>query len=407
MHRLLISKIIFIFMACALMGSSCSDDSDDVNNNPNPSPGESASFDQLGFAEDICTRSNLSTDPIPETINTGSADDSDTHDCDEIIEQPGDAEAPELCVLMREDLTVEAGTTLSATGTRALVLFATKSMTISGTVDVSPSDDATGAGVIAELDGEASTADFELASGSAGNGGGGYGTSGAKGGNFGGLNDTLREGTAGGSTYGSETLVPLLAGSSGGLTLFGSVNNGGGALALFSCDTMNLGTSAQVLASGGGGSEGVTTDGAEPIGGGGGGSGGGILVAAKSLNITDGAVIAANGGAGAGGPESVIQNNTATGEFSDPGEDGKASAEAAQGSEGIGASGKGGNGCALDSEAETGEDEGTSAQNTFHSGGGGGGGCGRIRINVSDLSALDLSNAVISPVASTGTLDLD
>jgi hypothetical protein len=210
-------------------------------------------------------------------------------------------------------------------------------------------------------------------------GGGGGGAYGGPGGNGGG--DSAIRGT-GGSSYGTEELVPLVAGSGGGDG--GGVAGGrhggrsGGAVQIVSGDTLTLGATGWIDAGGCGGT------GAEDFeGGGGGGAGGGILIEAPELVLAG--AVTSNGGGGAGGGGPVEPTN---GEDSRFGTD-TAAAGGAPGNWGC----EGGNG------SDGGSYGGYNAPNCSgaYNFGGGGGGAGIIRINGHDV---DTTGCLFSPLMS-------
>jgi len=177
---------------------------------------------------------------------------------------------------------------------------------------------------------------------------------------------------AAGPTYGTATLVPLLAGSHGA----GSAGAGGGAIQIVAGQSITVGPLAHVNAAGQGGNDYS----------GGGGSGGAILLEAPSVVIHG--VLAANGGGG--------------GAYhgSNPGTDGSASASPAPGGSdtlldgGTAAGGAGSGGTSVN-----GVNGGPPDPGSGNVGGGGGGGAGRIRINTATGSAT--ITGVVSPDLST------
>ncbi|MFI5307872.1 MAG: hypothetical protein ACHQ53_10990, partial [Polyangiales bacterium] len=187
-------------------------------------------------------------------------------------------------------------------------------------------------------------------------------------------------GPSGGAAYGTDDLVPLAGGSSGGSTnATDATNHGGGAIELVAGTKVTIGMSG-VLNVGGGGSSlayGI-----------GGGSGGGILLEAPNVVVQG--VLAANGGSG---------SNNYMG-----GQSGLASAQSAVNQLNNGP--LGGNGSA---GANVDGKDGTTLGN-YPIGGGGGGGAGRIRVNTGCGGKLSQNGgAIISPSTtttcfSTGTL---
>ncbi len=198
------------------------------------------------------------------------------------------------CVLAATDITISAGKSLIATGARPLVLLATGSLTIEGTVDVSSTRTREGAGYVASrcvaLGG---TSNIDAATGMGSAGGGAGGTHGTAGGNGG------RSNLLGGTARMPATTFALVGGCPGGRSdpdgqIVGSP--GGGAVYLAAVGELVI--SGVVTASGAGG-EGGPIGGA--TGGGGGGSGGSILLWAGSLG--GGGLVVANGGGGGGGTD--------------------------------------------------------------------------------------------------------
>jgi hypothetical protein len=174
---------------------------------------------------------------------------------------------------------------------------------------------------------------------------------------------------AGGTSYGTPEIVPLVGGSTGGGGgLFSGA--GGGAIQLVAGTSISIEASGSVNVGGGGGGA-----------GGGGGSGGSLLLEAPTVTVAG--AIAANGGGGA---------SCGTGPS---GGNGLASNQPAPGgatTNGGCVGGNGGAGATMN---------GTAAQPTMTSNeGGGGGGAGRIRINTKSGSAT-LTGGTVSPGATT------
>jgi hypothetical protein len=168
----------------------------------------------------------------------------------------------------------------------------------------------------------------------------GVGTS-LGGGGFCGNGGNYFTGVGGGKAYGSETLIPLMGGSTGG-SIDAKPGNGGGALQLVAGTKVHIEEGATVGAGGGGGAVGQ-----------GGGSGGGILIEAPMVELLG--WLGANGGGGGGTSEGQpAQDDT--------------------GNRARGAIGAGAGGWRDTKDADAGENAGSGS-------GGGGGGVGRIRIN--------------------------
>ena len=195
---------------------------------------------------------------------------------------------------------------------------------------------------------------------------------GAGGGSYcgkGGVGSSATEDTDG---YGTPTLIPLVAGSSGGNSGY-SGGQGGGAIQLVAGSSIRIDGTVTM-----GGSSGFRVSG--------GGSGGAILIEAPTVSI--GGTLAANGGGG---------SNT----FGGAPQNAQPSATAAQGSTGDSTDLAGGNGSAgatVNGGAAAAQPAGGSESIA-----GGGGGAGYIRINTSSGSAT-LTGGVLSPSASTACM---
>jgi hypothetical protein len=252
---------------------------------------------------------------------------------------------PPWCVIAAADITINAGL-FSATGTKPLVLVATGSITVTGTLDASTKRGGqTGAGSVTT---SSSLCDPGTAPGNNGGGAGGtFAFSGGTGGNGGGSPGAVKP------TNAMRGGCPGEDGKSG---TFGAKGFGGGAVYLIA-GTQIMVTGA-INASGAGGSAGQSGGG----GGGGGGSGG--LVGLDAPAVMSTGFIFANGGGGAEGSGNSTPG--ANGNESVNGAAAPASANVSNGGEG----GAGG--------ATTPAGNGTNAP-TF-GGGGGGGGAGAIRL---------------------------
>jgi hypothetical protein len=250
-----------------------------------------------------------------------------------------------LGVFVTKSLSVDATMKVVATGQLPLVLVALESAEVLGTLSVTADGTRAGAGGFAAPAGvggrQAGTgpgggASAGMAGGAAGGGYCGKGGSAAAGANM------------GGGTYGAPELVPLIGGSSGGLTE-GYAGAGGGAVQLVAAKALRIGALGVINAGGAGGA----------WRGCGGGAGGAILLEAPSVTVAG--VLAANGGAGA---------DTGYGEA----QDGQPSDQPASGGTGDMAGGSGSAGTTVDGFPAPGN-------------GGGGGGAGYIRINTMTASA--------------------
>lgn len=285
-------------------------------------------------------------------------------------------------------LELQAGGTLTVTGSRATLIYASEQVTLEGTLSASAGRPAAAPGGFA-----GGSANNDAASCFGGGGkkgslggctspacesGGGGGGRKASGGNGGIPAPNGTPGGAGGASNGGSSLVPLYGGcggGGGGGAASGDGGGGGGAVQISTSGALVVTGSGVISMPGAGGEKGYFSD---YQGGAGGGSGGAILLEGATVQVQG--VLAANGGGG--GSE---QN----------GEDGTASAAAAQGGPTGINTGAGGAGGATATETG-GAGVGGTAKND---GGGGGGAAGRIRIN-SPSSTL---GGVISPTPSTSS----
>lgn len=270
-----------------------------------------------------------------------------------------------------KSLQLQAGAKVQVLGSLPLVIVSLNDMTLSGTL-LAPPGTAGGSpqGVANSVGlgvggGQPGTASGQLLAGSGGSycGAGGAGAS----------ETGATNGTTG--AYGSTSLVPLQAGSSGGTGAIPGYGSGGGAIQLTAGGTLNLLQAGAVLAPGGGAFPGGT-NGQEA---GGGGSGGSILLEANTLVVSG--TLAVNGGGGGQGGQG------------DLGQDGQSTPTAALGGQSAQNTSYGGNGSAgatIDGSAGA-DQAGVSA-------GGGGGGAGRIRMNALSGS-INFAGATLSPSA--------
>jgi hypothetical protein len=278
-------------------------------------------------------------------------------DCNLVIYEPP---APSVCVIYANEIRISA--TVTAFGSRALVLAATRSIEVSGTVDVSAYRIKNNRPAAADA--------IECATTTAGSYGGGAGGSFAgKGGN----------GGSGVTGTGNENMPALAAGATalpsrvrGGCPGTGGRAHSGGGVWLAAGDTIRVTSTGRVLANGAGGDSGFDLGGGSQ----GGGSGGMIRLAAPHVVIAG--LIAANGGGGAEG----IDGSTNSG--AGDGADGTIGATRASGGSGnsmkAGDGGAGGAGSSLDGQ------NGTNATGTeAATGGGGGGGAGFIHLVSEDI----------------------
>ncbi len=260
---------------------------------------------------------------------------------------------------------------VNVTGTSALAIVSNGDIKIAGHFSLSATSSISGPGALnnATCEGKTTITGTNAYSGA---GGGGFGTSGGRGGN---VNNTdtgsARNGGAAGGVTGNVTLTPLRGGCDGGIFSGNLRGRGGGAVQLVSRTKLVI--------------EGILS--ANGSSAGGGGSGGGILLEAPIVQVSGNVV--ANGGAGAGG-----------GLVPKVGEHGRTDNQPAIGATGVNTdSGNGGNGAAGAIGATNGQDK-TVAGLVF--GGHGGGGVGRIRVNTAANGFT--STGIISPNPSTGNV---
>ncbi|HLK40803.1 MAG TPA: hypothetical protein VKU41_28815 [Polyangiaceae bacterium] len=269
------------------------------------------------------------------------------------------SDGSQVTILYVHSVIVQQGAAVSVKGAPPLVLVATTTVSIQGTVQSATPGNAGGPQVTQSGAGGGPGGGAD--GNHAGAGGGGYcGTGGP-----GAPNDDATAPAAGGRSYGSATLVPLIGGSAGGN--HGDYNDGGeggGAIQISAGTSITLGSVGVLNVPGYGG---ANT-----------GGGGGILLEAPQVTI-DGIVAANGGGAGLGTPNS-----------SGAGQTGQPSAQPAAG--GAATEGVGGAGTMINGTA------GTYANG--HAGSGGGA-AGRIRINTTSGAATLGSSAIVSPAMTT------
>jgi len=279
-----------------------------------------------------------------------------------VVEQPT---TPKLGVFVLRSLTIGEGYVVRVEGKNALVIVAQGDIRIGGKLLVDSSAGGYTGGDYNYLDGNGPGGGRKgpvLTEG--GGGGGGYCLSGGKGG------DGADPGGAGGATYGSPSLSPLVGGSGGGSQKSGGGGAGGGAIQLVAGATLTIIKNGVVHAGGRGGAH-TCLDGAA-----GGGSGGAILLEATSVSV-EGALAANGGGGGAkdcGGGSSLAHATPDD-------------VPAKVGIGGAGAAGSAGSGGGGPSSSSTGA-------------GGGGGAAGRIRINAKTSTIA--ATAIVSPSITTG-----
>ncbi|HVK76671.1 MAG TPA: hypothetical protein VM734_25275 [Kofleriaceae bacterium] len=316
---------------------------------------------------------------------------------------------PEVAIFSLASLTVASPSGgadgLYIAGSRSAILVAAGAVTIAGRVDAAAGranqQDAAGPGggaggtFAAPAGGCApgQPGNFSVEQDETGGGGGGNGSVGAAGGASG-----VAAGGAVTASLGAcagPDLVPIVGGSGGargagdpagtgiGVAVGGG---GGGAVQITSFTSMTVSGAMSDLYAGGAGGTGSVVE----LGGGGGGAGGGILLEAPTVTISGGK-ITANGGGGGSGREA------------NRGDNGNRAATRASGGAGSGGNGDTGRG-GLGSIGAAATQEATIGGGETNGTGGGGGGAGVIRINT--VSPASISDAVISPRHTTGTLSV-
>lgn len=283
-----------------------------------------------------------------------------TRDCNLVVYAPP---APSVCVIYASDIQINA--TISAIGSRSLVLAASNSIVVTGSVDVSaylalgntPAGSNDPSCTYTSSMGYGAPAGGSFA-GKGGNGGNGVGGSGSQ-----------QGGIAGPAVYRPEN---VRGGCPGG-------GRAGGGVWLAAGTEVRVSASGRVLANGAG------ARGGNDFGSSGGGSGGMIRIAAPRISLAG--IITANGGGGGEGTDSNGTNNVAAN-----GADGTIGTTRAMGGGGTsstaGDGGAGGAGSSLDGV------NGTNATGTIEAtGGGGGGGAGFVHL-VSDSIE---NTATVSP----------
>ncbi len=261
-----------------------------------------------------------------------------------------------LCVIAGTSVSIPMGATLRGVGSKPLVILATGSLVVGGTIDVaSRSGQPTGAG--------AQPAACSAGAAATGTQGGTGGTFGGLGGNGGGVTST---GPASAPTSAVTVFRGGCRGGNGAGMMAGAGGNGGGAVYLIASTTITI--SGTINASGSGAANAMVT-----AGGGGGGTGGMIGLDAPTVTAIAGASIFANGGGG--------------GEGATPMKVGSAGADptmplvgAIGGTGGANHGGDGGAGAAGATIAGGNGTNGGVCDRGGASGGGGGGGAGVIRV---------------------------
>ena len=288
----------------------------------------------------------------PMTVATGALDTDTSQLCATNVK-----DNPPWCVIAATDLTIDLGT-LAVTGTKPLVLLATGTLSVDGTIDVaSHRGGQQGAASNDPLQCDAGTPPGNNGGGA----GGSFGGAGGHGGNGGGTAGAIKP---------TNAMRGGCPGQDGKTGTFGVKGLGGGVVYLIGGTKIVVG--GNINASGAAGSSGVTGN----AGAGGGGSGG--LIALDSPMVTNGGAIFANGGGGAEGSGSTTKGNDGMESVNGApaGPSGSTSTIGGDGGAG-GASGAAANG----------------ADGTGGGGGGGGGGVGAVKL----FQAASITGGVVSP----------
>jgi hypothetical protein len=326
---------------------------------------------------------DLCAQPAPmQTLTIGSADTINT-DTDPRCTTLNQANGGPVCLVYATSVSIQAGGSLTATGSRPLAIASTSTLVLGGAIDVSSRRAGQRGPAASDTCMFATTPELDLG----GAGGGAGGSFGAGGGN-GGTGDTdTSQGNDGDAAEGTAgpiaTFVALRGGcrgqaggnedATGGAG--GAGGHGGGALYLYARQGITITGTVRATGAGAGG-------GAVQAGGGGGGSGGYVVIESPSITIS-GQISANGGGGGEGGAR--VGSTPVSGQ---PGDDGALGTTPAAG--GVGTDNRFGYGGA-GGAGSTGAVNGTSS---IVAGGGGGGGVGRITVIGSDA---DLSGSLISP----------
>ncbi|HEY1817852.1 MAG TPA: hypothetical protein VGG74_36170 [Kofleriaceae bacterium] len=272
---------------------------------------------------------------------------------------------PDACILSAGTITLDSTATVTATGSRALVLVGGTTVSIAGTLDAGSYANGP-AGAAADPGTCVPAAD---ATGAGGGAGGSFGSVGGNGGN-----DSGGTGGANAASYASLSLRGGCPGSSGAGPGAGNGGHGGGAIWILAGTAIDVGGS--IFAPGAGGDNG----GLGPSGGCGGGAGGLVGLDAPTVKITG--QVDANGGGGAGGGGNVNE-----------GADGGDSMSAIFAAAGTPGSPDGGGPGGSGSVGMTIGQPGAQATTSNGGGGGGGGGAGYVKI----ISTSPTISGAVSP----------
>ena len=363
--------------ACGFHSSSNPNGGQDANGGdatidatPDASGPEYGTFIKVGFPSisDVPTATITWTNNM--TIDTDGS-------CDTRNNQ-----ASRYCVIVGSSITLASGKTLTVHGSKPLVLLATSTFDLEGTIDVSSKRGGTpGAGAATSCPNTTAAA---------GNSGGFGGSFGGKGGDGGTIAGATPDGTKGIAAPALPTLPTYLRGGcpggNGSSTTAGTApagGSGGGAVLIIAVNMIQM--NGTINASGAGGRGGPMIE----SGGGGGGSGGMIVLDTPLIVPGAGPIwLFANGGGGG-------QGGTGSGAASGPGADGQESSAPLTVGTGGSSSKSGGNGGDGAAGAQAASDSGTASNSG--GGGAGGGGAGFIRTPlIAGINVL-ISPAPIAP----------
>ena len=279
-------------------------------------------------------------------------------------------------VLYVTDFTLDAGSEFVVSGTRPLIIIASGTVKIAGTVRTPQTNTASGAGGFpSPVNPGNCGSGAGCPSMGLGPGGGGPGPQSGIGGGGAGYCGLGGLGSSGGGAkgvkYGSPEIIPLVGGSSGGSASYGNGPSGpgGGALQIVAGAAIVIEATGVITMAGAGGYAGAT----------GAGSGGSILLEAPMITVNGALAANGGGGGGSGGSVSIGQWGGVT------------ATPAVGGGPGGEKAGDGSGGVTLD---------GTNGQPSLY-GTGGGGGAGRIRMNTLCGTVTVAASAVISPAQTT------
>ncbi|HEY3807062.1 MAG TPA: hypothetical protein VGL61_30880 [Kofleriaceae bacterium] len=276
---------------------------------------------------------------------------------------------PAVCALYATSIKIDLDVTLSSFGGKPLVLLATQSIDIEGTLDVASH---IGGQVGAGSPHAGCSAGTKP--GTAGGGqGGSYGTAGGAGGDADGASGT-------GGVAGSMLAIDALAGGCPGANGdMGGMGGAGGGATFLATPMLVVGDGGAIDASGASGAGAPSGK----HGGGGGGAGGLVAITVGTLYLVGDAQVFANGGHGGGGSSQP----TAGGDGSDPTNAASGGGSGSAGDNG----GNGGSGADRDAAAT-----GMAATGGNDGGGGGGGGAGALYIR--PASPTNTANVSPSPI---------